>query len=311
MPASPRLPLSLPSIPLIPATAGMSAPSLQLPTVTTPAITSPLGRGGGIRGTAPNPKPPPFKIANSIVPIPAKLVRKIQALEYVDMRELLPDNIALAERLAVLPTGCAPPKQPGGREIGGDRALLSWVSSFATYIAVVAEAHPGRVNDMLAYMRLIIREASKFGGTGWLTYDAVFRRNQEGTPAPWSYLDASLHQVYIASQREKTVVPCKHCHEIDHLPSECAIVSLLPKSAAPPLEPTPERPTSKGKRPAPYSRQRPICASWNTGNCKFPGRCSYAHVCLACYGAHPAVACKERPPAAYQQRQSTALVKRE
>ena len=108
----------------------------------------------------------------------------------------------------------------GEREIGGDRALLTWVSSFATYTAIVAQAHPERVTDMLAYMRIIIREASKFSGTGWLAYDSVFRRNQEGLAAPWDYLDPSLHQVYIASQRSKVATPCKHSHEIDHAASE-------------------------------------------------------------------------------------------
>jgi hypothetical protein len=44
----------------------------------------------------PKPKAVPFKVASSIVPIPAKLVKRIQALEFVDTRELLPDNIALA-----------------------------------------------------------------------------------------------------------------------------------------------------------------------------------------------------------------------
>ena len=77
------------------------------------------------------------------------------------------------------------------------------MSSFATYVAIVAEAHPGRVGDMLAYLRLIVREASKFGGNGWLTYDAVFRRNQVGLSTPWNYIDASLHQVFIANQQGK------------------------------------------------------------------------------------------------------------
>ena len=83
---------------------------------------------------------PPFKLANSIVSIPGKLVKRIKALEFVKTRELLPDNIAMAERLATLPLGLAPPKP---------------------------------VTDMLAYMHLVIREASKFGETGWLTYDSV------------------------------------------------------------------------------------------------------------------------------------------
>lgn len=211
------------------------------------------------------------------------------------MRELLPDNIALAERLAALPSGLAQTKTPTEREIGGERALLTWVSSFSSYIAIVAEAHPERVADMLAYMRLVTREASKFGGTGWLTYDSVFRRNHEGPEQQWNYLDASLHQVYIANQRERVTLPCKHCHEIDHSTSDCAVTSILPKTI-PPAEntgSTGERVNVKGKRPAPYTRQRPVCSSWNAGNCRFPGKCTYAHVCLHCYGPHPASACRE------------------
>jgi hypothetical protein len=80
---------------------------------------------------------------------------------------------------------------------------MSWVSSFPTYVAIVAEAHPGHVSDMLAYMRLIVREASKFGGNGWLTYDAVFRRNHEGKSAPLNYIDPSLHQGFVANQPTK------------------------------------------------------------------------------------------------------------
>ena len=115
----------------------------------------------------------PYKVASSIAPIPGKLVSRIQALKFMEMRELLPDNIALAERLATLPAGLAPPKPPGEREISGDKALMTWVSSFATYIAIVGEVHPNRVGNMLAYMRLIVHEAGKFGGNGWLTYDSV------------------------------------------------------------------------------------------------------------------------------------------
>ena len=110
----------------------------------------------------------------------------------------------------------APCKPPGEREIGGDHALATWVSSFATYVAIVATAHPERVGNILAYLHLVVREASKFGGDGWLTYDAVFRRNQEGSSVPWNSLDKALHQVYIAGNASKVVTPCRHCHEVDH-----------------------------------------------------------------------------------------------
>ena len=204
------LPTSLQTIPLFTTAATGSATLTVVPSTSTPTSTYPALSGWGALPSNPSmvkPKAHPFKVAGSIVPVPAKLVQRIQALEYVEMRELLPDNIALAERLATLPPGLAAPKPPGERDIGGDRALATWVSSFATYVAIVAQAHPERVADMLAYLRLVVREASKFGGNGWLTYDAVFRRNHEGPSEPWNTLDASLHQVYIANQQEKNHHP--------------------------------------------------------------------------------------------------------
>ena len=124
------------------------------------------------------------------------------------MRELLPDNIALSERLATLPPGLAPPKAPGEREIGKQREL---VSSFATYIAIVAEAHPKQVADMLAYI--------------WIK---VFHCNQEGLSHQWNCLDTSIHKVFIANQGSKIAILCEQCHEIDHPASKCAVSSPLP-----------------------------------------------------------------------------------
>ena len=113
------------------------------------------------------------------------------------MRELLPDNVAMAKRLTSLPPSLGPPKPQEQREVS---SLITWVSSFATYVAIVAQAHPERVCDMLAYMRLIIREATKFGEYGRLTYNAMFRRNQEGLSQPWNVIDPSLHIAYIRSK---------------------------------------------------------------------------------------------------------------
>ena len=103
----------------------------------------------------------PFRMASSLPPVPPKLVKKIQALEFVEMRELLPENMALADRLEALPQRIGQPtRNPEQREIG---SLYTWTACFATYIAVVSQAHPGRVVDMLACMRLIIREAHRHG----------------------------------------------------------------------------------------------------------------------------------------------------
>ena len=254
----------------------------------------------------------PFRLASCFPPVTAKLVRRIQALEFVDMRELLPDNMALAERLEALPArlgNSAPRIIAEQREVP---SLLTWVSCFATYVAVVAQAHPHRVTDMLAYMRLLIREAHKHGGQGWLTYDAVFRRNRHGMSEPWSHLDPSLHSAYILGQGTSPRIPCKHCNEADHIAEGCA---LAPTVA--PTKPSRERetvfqfPRPPYKRPAQASpttdRPKPICISWNKGKCAYPGACSFLHICPFCdTREHRAVDCPHAPPdSPYRQAQPT------
>ena len=113
-PSTSGLPLSIASIPLLPTTATAGV-ALTLPS-SSASLPAPL-----LQLTAPpssGPLPPPFHLASSFSPIPGKLVRRIQALEFVEMRDLLLDNIALAERLEALPTHRSPAKAPETREVG-------------------------------------------------------------------------------------------------------------------------------------------------------------------------------------------------
>ena len=59
--------------------------------------------------------------------------------------------MALAEKLEALPvrSGQTPNLGAEQRELG---SLMTWISSFVTYTAVLSEAHPERVVDMLAYL---------------------------------------------------------------------------------------------------------------------------------------------------------------
>ena len=296
-------PLSLSSIPLLPA-APLGTPTLTLPTsalLPTSSLPSTVWCSYQSQPLPPASAPttPPFQLASSFAPIPGKLTRRIQALEFVEMRELLPDNLVLAERLETLPARLTPAKSPEQREVG---SLLTWVSSFATYIAVVAQAHPDRVADMLAYMRLIIREARKYGGNGWLTYDMVFRRNHEKKSVPWNYIDPSLHTAYIGGQGLPPLTPCRHCNEVDHRSEDCAIAPTLAPTKTPSFrEPDRSQSFRSGKRPPPSFQgtpgppQKRICISWNKGKCSFPGACSYQHICASCQASHPAKDCPLTP----------------
>ena len=145
------------------------------------------------------------------------------------MRELLPDNIALAERLESLHNSSLQAKDPEARDV---TVFPTWVSAFETYLEVVTEAHPGRVRDMCTYMHVLTREVQKFGGWGWATYDSVFRKNRQGIEARWDVLDPSVHLAHIMSRSQKPMVACTSCNEVDHSPEDCALVSLQQKVEA-------------------------------------------------------------------------------
>ena len=102
---------------------------------------------------------PSFLLSKSSPPIPGKLVAKIQSLQFVEMRELLPDNIALLERLATLPQGSAVNTLTQQREVS---SLLTWVCAFATYVAILAESNPELVKRKIGLHEELVKEAAKF-----------------------------------------------------------------------------------------------------------------------------------------------------
>ena len=59
--------------------------------------------------------------------------------------------------------------EPHFREV---TSLSTWAYCFLAYVALQTDDH--QVRDRLAYARLIIREAQRHRGVGWLDYDKVF-----------------------------------------------------------------------------------------------------------------------------------------
>ena len=99
-------------------------------------------------------------------PIPHRLVSRIQVGEFIEMRDLLADNISLHNQLEDFHGHIWPSTpahlRPRLREVP---SLSSWVYCFCAYIAVLTP--DARTRELLAYCRLIIREALRHRGMGW------------------------------------------------------------------------------------------------------------------------------------------------
>jgi hypothetical protein len=114
-------------------------------------------------------------LSSALPPITAKLVSKIVSGQFVAMKELLADNMSLCHQLESFPTHqhlFAASTKPRPREIDSP---LTWVSCFLAYAAV--QTTDERTRNLLTYGRLVVREAQRHSGPGWLEYDRIFRQH--------------------------------------------------------------------------------------------------------------------------------------
>ena len=267
-------------------------------------------------------KPPtqhPFILGEGLPPVPAKLVAKICRGEFVDMAELLRDNIE-AERRQGSDTGCSSGGgKPRRREIPD---ILSWIQCFGTYACVLASQRPEKLTQLLAYQTTVVREARRCGGTGWQGYDTMFRQHAANTEkeTDWSQLNNSLYAVTFLAQQNGRGKTCELCLETDHMAADCALAPARPKELqqaahqGPPglgaglfgfrrsgnnrdIVPRGDPGTGRSRGPIRVQAER-VCYSWNDGTCRFQPNCRYRHECARCGGDHRAVACPLRQPPA-------------
>ena len=101
----------------------------------------------------------PFLLSDLLTPVP------ILDGKLVDFSDLLLDNLELRRRESEQGIWFAP-CTPMRRQT----TLLSWVQAYASYVAVIP-AKPDRESDLMAYLHLLVREAQRWEGSGWLEYD--------------------------------------------------------------------------------------------------------------------------------------------
>ena len=265
------------------------------------------GVGGRITGEGPilqdritqglgtTTKRPPFMLGEGIPPVPARLVARIWKGEYIDMADLLRDNLE-ADRRRSTPLGTPqlhPQSKPLRREVPD---ILSWALCFGVYIGVVAEQIPQRVKQLLAYQATVLREARRCGGTGWRGYDSMFRQLAATDESiDWSCLNPSLYVTTFRAQQGGGGKMCHLCMGTDHTQEDCALAPLLSKKLKGPApEVKDERsggpPVSSQLMRDPRARRRSeqTCYAWNEGRCHY---CRYRHVCLHCRGDHRSLNC--------------------
>ena len=168
----------------------------------------------------------PFILGECLPPVPQKLVAKIQKGNYVEMAELLHDNMELQRRQSS-DSGCQNQNKTNRREVPD---LLSWITCFGTYASVVCDKEPQRIRELWAYQTMLVREARRCGGKGWHAYDSMFRQQAaHNSSVDWSVLNNLLYSTSFLTQQNQRGRTCQWCLETDHWSADCALApSSLP-----------------------------------------------------------------------------------
>ena len=141
----------------------------------------------------PNPTGLDLNLSISLCPVPGRLVQLIRSGRFIEMRDLLYDNSTLrghyeglhgSTGLQLLPVS----SRPRVREV---TTLSSWICCYLTYCAVQAPDQATR--DRMTYAILVVREAMRHGGQGWLYYDRLFRQQAAINPGlQWNAIHPQL-----------------------------------------------------------------------------------------------------------------------
>ena len=108
-------------------------------------------------------------------------------------------------------------------------SALSWAGCFLTFAAV--RTTDPMTRDLLTYGQLVLREAQRHTGFGWLVYDRIFQQHAALDPSTkWNELNPSLQASTILSCRSGPSHGCSLCYEPDHTAAECAMKALFPQS---------------------------------------------------------------------------------
>jgi len=192
--------------------------------------------------------------------------------------------------------------------------IFTWVQSFTIYVSVRGAHDPSLIPELMAYMYMIVRASQDFGGTSWVNYDKIFRKQAAATRVTaWPRVNGTLHHICFNGPRRQAP-RCDLCLAAIHRTKDCmfrdpeqegssrlraleAMVRLLSSKQ------TINYPQAFVNHPQgpPIRPSGEVYRAWNRQECHF-WRCQHTHICSNCGGNHPAVLC--RAPSQMPQHRS-------
>lgn len=74
--------------------------------------------------------------------------------------------------------------------------IEAWTDAFLVYASIYQEKHPSQGREIMKYMSVIRRIASRSSGLGWKSYDEQFRGKRAKSMIPWHHVNWLLMWEY-------------------------------------------------------------------------------------------------------------------
>ena len=154
-------------------------------------------------------------IGEGLQPVPSKLADGIWSWEFVEMADLLPEQMAPKKEESAL-SSLFP-----ARKCRQVTDINLWLQCFLTYISVMSRQFPQDVVELMAYMANIHKASLEFAGQSWVHYNSTFRRQAAASGyRRWSSINASLYSLCFTGKAAARP-HCELCFSLAHVTQDC------------------------------------------------------------------------------------------
>ena len=238
----------------------------------------------------------PAPVAPTTCAVPSSVQERILRGEFIELSSLLPELLAYGNdsndgsKTFQLVSSSGPAGQALSIVESDVRQvkrkvldITTWLEAWTTYTQVVTAAAPQRIQEFLAYQRIILTANRQFYSQAWLEYDRQLRLLVAQQPSRrLDVIDSNLWQLAFTGHARPACASCKSVH---------------PGTGNCPFRPsssTAGQPRSTESLLTRTGNNKEICRNYNGGRCTAT-QCVYAHVCNQCGKAgHPRVKCSRR-----------------
>ena len=143
-------------------------------------------------------------MTSKVPTLPKKLLDSILAWEYIDLADLLPEQLtastpyASSNQIIVLPESSWDTRRRKKRQIPD---LATWVEVFTTYLLALSSRFPEMLRDLITYQLFIVKHSKRFKYPSWLFYDEEYRKwAAANNIRNWSITNSELYSLAFTGQ---------------------------------------------------------------------------------------------------------------